>query len=121
MANSTFTRGQLILSSTPVLVLDEATFDDLPSSDRLGLQAKAVQSLPEKSRELFWELSGAFGGDGVEDRLRTNTFAATFGGGDGRWGVVVPEAAVSFLSSCFLSNRVFWGGMLADIDVEAGC
>jgi hypothetical protein len=94
IANRTFHRGDLILSSTPVLIVDEATFDTFLDEERSPFQRQAVESLPPATKKLFYGLAGHFGGDRVEDIIRTNAFGTTFGG-VGRFGVIVPEAAVS--------------------------
>ena len=47
---------------------------DLSDEDRLELQRLAVDKLPPKSRDLFLELHGHFGGDKVNDIINTNAF-----------------------------------------------
>ncbi|KAH8679046.1 hypothetical protein BGZ60DRAFT_428853 [Tricladium varicosporioides] len=91
ISNGTFQRGDLIQSSTPVLIIDEETFDILEDEERFAFQRKAIDALPVATRDLFYGLAGHFGIDKVEDIIRTNTFGAHF---EGRMhGVVVPEAA----------------------------
>ncbi|KAH6676775.1 hypothetical protein B0J14DRAFT_360589 [Halenospora varia] len=91
ISNRTFQRGDLIQSSTPVLIIDEGTFDVLTDKERFPFQRKAIDALPAATRKLFYGLAGHFGGDKVEDIIRTNTFGAQFD--ERQHGVVVPEAA----------------------------
>jgi hypothetical protein len=53
-----------------------------------------VEKLPLEARRMFYDLAGHFGGDRVEDIIRTNAFGTSFGG-KGKFGVIVLEAAVS--------------------------
>lgn len=94
IANRTFHRGDLIMSSTPVLIIDEGMFDAFSDENRFPFQRRAVETLPPATKKLFYDLAGHFGGDRVEDRIRTNAFGTSFGG-LGKFGVIVPEAAVS--------------------------
>jgi len=81
------------MSSAPVLIIDEATWDAFSDEERFPFQTQAVEILPPATRDLFYGLAGHFGGDRVEDIIRTNAFGTTFGG-VGKFGVIVPEAAV---------------------------
>ena len=92
IANQSIERGSLILSSSPVLIVDEEIFDIFTDEHRFPFQRKAIDRLPSETKKLFYGLAGHFGGDEVEDRIKTNTFSAIFG--DRKHGVVVPEAAV---------------------------
>jgi hypothetical protein len=77
-----------------VLIIDEAIFDTFSDEERFPFQRKAVESLPPATKKILYGLAGHFGGDRVEDIIRTNAFGTTFGG-VGKFGVIVPEAAVS--------------------------
>lgn len=85
-----------------MLIIDERIFDDLPANARHELLRHAIDSLPDETRARIWDLAAVWGGDGVEDRVRTNAFGAKFGMEEGgRWGVVVLEAAVCLPFSHF--------------------
>jgi len=94
IANRTFQPGDLILSSTPVLIIGETIGDIFSHEETVPFQRQAVESLSLEAKKLFYDLAGQFGGDRREDIIRTNAFGTRFGG-KGKFGVVVPEAAVS--------------------------
>ncbi|KAL3422705.1 hypothetical protein PVAG01_06861 [Phlyctema vagabunda] len=91
IANQTIEAGQLLLISTPVLIVNEEMFDLVAETERFGFQTRAAESLDPETQRLFFALAGHFGGDRVEDIVRTNAFAAKIEGQ--RHGIVVPEAA----------------------------
>ncbi|KAH6722072.1 hypothetical protein BKA61DRAFT_167363 [Leptodontidium sp. MPI-SDFR-AT-0119] len=93
ICNQTFQRGDLILASRPLLIVQERAMSDLSETDRSRLQQLSVANLPEKSRNLLYNLAGQFGGEKIEDVLLTNGFSATFGDSKEGFGIVVPEAA----------------------------
>jgi hypothetical protein len=95
ISNHTFHKGDLILTSTPLFIVHEATLSTLPAESRLALLTHAISQLPLSSRPLFYTLAGHFGGDVTEDILLTNGFNAKFGspGNAESHGIVVPEAA----------------------------
>ncbi|RDW71413.1 hypothetical protein BP6252_07976 [Coleophoma cylindrospora] len=91
IANTTFHRGDLIFSHTPLLLLDEEMFEGTSKTERNSVAKQAVDALPPATRELFYSQAGHFGTDPVEDRIRTNGFAIKLGGRT--YGALVPEAA----------------------------
>ncbi|KAK0117073.1 SET domain-containing protein 5 [Cadophora gregata f. sp. sojae] len=93
ISNYTFKKGDLILSSTPVFMIQERAMIDMNRADRLLLQRLSISALPIRSRGRFYDLAGHFGGDQTEDILLTNGFSATFGVSQESFGIVVPEAA----------------------------
>jgi hypothetical protein len=104
IANHTFHRGDLITSFPPVLVLDEETYDEFIDAEGFSFQNLAVEGLPGETREMFYGLAGVeLGGDRARGIVRTNAFGARFGrrGEEVLHGIVVPEAAVSFLRGGF--------------------
>lgn len=93
IANTTFHRGDMIFSHTPLLLLDEEMFEGTSMTERNPFTEQAVEALPLAARELFYSQAGHFGTNPVEDRIRTNGFAIKLGGRT--HGALVPEAAVS--------------------------
>ncbi|KAJ4344132.1 hypothetical protein N0V95_006336 [Ascochyta clinopodiicola] len=73
VANKTLFRGDQIFASTPLLITDPDAYK-LVEPERLDLLYRGVESLPEASRKLFWELLDHFKGDPVDDRINTNNF-----------------------------------------------
>ncbi|PVH83664.1 SET domain-containing protein, partial [Cadophora sp. DSE1049] len=93
ISNHTFRKGDLILTSTPLFMVQERAMSDMSKADRLLLQQLSISALPTRSRELFYNLAAHFGGDKTEDVLLTNGFSATFSDSREGFGIVVPEAA----------------------------
>ncbi|KAH7356937.1 hypothetical protein BKA65DRAFT_580136 [Rhexocercosporidium sp. MPI-PUGE-AT-0058] len=93
IANQTFQKGDLILTSRPLFMIQEKALSEMSETDRLRLQQLSVAHLPEKSKYLFHSLAGHFGGDRIEDVLLTNGFSAALGDSQEGFGVIVPEAA----------------------------
>ncbi|PBP19848.1 lysine methyltransferase [Diplocarpon rosae] len=93
ICNHTILKGELILVSTPLLMVQEQAISRLPELARLHLQQLSVETLPPRSKALFFNLAGHFGGDEVEDVLLTNGFSASLGESKDGFGIVVPEAA----------------------------
>jgi hypothetical protein len=74
VANRTLHRGDMVFRSTPVFVVDDEIFIDVPDNLRHAMQGYAVESLPPETRELYIDLCAHFGGDKVEDIIHTNAF-----------------------------------------------
>lgn len=91
VANKTLFRGDQIFASTPLVIADPDTYD-LPDSERLELMYRGVESLPDASRKLYWELLGHFNGDAVDDRFNTNNFEVVID--DISQGALFPEIAM---------------------------
>ena len=111
IAAKSFKIGELILRNSPILVIEEKTLERLGTKKWGRMVEHAVWGLPRESREGFWGL--VWGGDdededgeggkdegeeGIEGRMQRNGFAGVIEGVDGRFGYVVPEAAVCFPS-----------------------
>jgi hypothetical protein len=73
VANKTLNRGDQIFASTPLLISNPDAYE-LVNEERLALSHRGVETLPEKSQELFWALLDHFKGDPVDDRINTNAF-----------------------------------------------
>jgi len=97
IANRTLHRGDHIFSNTPVFIINEEVFDTFVGSDRRPFQTEGINRLPEKTRKLFMDLCGHFGGDPVEDIINTNSFAVELFEDDQEtsYNVVFPEISVS--------------------------
>lgn len=93
VSNHTFEKGELMLTSTPVLIFHESALKAIKANERRLLQREAVTNLPSETHDLFYDLAGHFGGDRTEDILLTNGFYAGLGSQAAGHGVVVPEAA----------------------------
>ncbi|KAH7407459.1 hypothetical protein BKA64DRAFT_417888 [Cadophora sp. MPI-SDFR-AT-0126] len=93
ISNHAFKKGDLILTSTPLFMIQERAMSDMSKADRLQLQRLSISALPARSRALFYDLAAHFGGDKTDDVLLTNGFSATFGDSKEGFGIVVPEAA----------------------------
>ncbi|KAF8526513.1 hypothetical protein BU17DRAFT_40324 [Hysterangium stoloniferum] len=92
-ATRTLHRGDKIFSHTPLLIVHRTTFSTLEDSVRFEMQNRAVDLLPDPSRELYLELYGQFGGDRVNDILFTNSFQVYFGEDGVEHNAILPEAA----------------------------
>jgi hypothetical protein len=91
VANKTLHRGDVIFSSTPILVTDSDSYA-LSTSERLALYYRAVDTLPPKTQASFWALLGHFKDDPVDDRINTNNFDANIDGVPQQ--VLFPEIAM---------------------------
>jgi hypothetical protein len=69
-------RGEVLFRSTPVFIFQEDESSAwLHESQRISTYHVAHSRLPARSRGMFDELKGHFGGDPVEDKINTNCFA----------------------------------------------
>ncbi|KAL2065207.1 hypothetical protein VTL71DRAFT_2876 [Oculimacula yallundae] len=93
ISNHTFQKGDSILTTTPLFMVQESAMSDLVEADRYRLQQLSISSLPPQSSELYHSLAGHFGGDKIEDVVLTNAFSARLGDVKEGFGIVVPEAA----------------------------
>ncbi|KAF1912015.1 hypothetical protein BDU57DRAFT_564621 [Ampelomyces quisqualis] len=73
VANKTLHRGDEIFSSTPIIITDSDAYE-LPTSERLALIHRGVETLPPDTQARFWALMGHANGDPVDDRISTNNF-----------------------------------------------
>jgi hypothetical protein len=79
VANKTLHRGDQIFASTPIVITDSDAYE-LPTSERLALLYRGVETLPAESQKRFWELMGHSTRDPVEDKINTNNFDITIDG-----------------------------------------
>jgi hypothetical protein len=82
VANKTLHRGDQIMASTPILLVD-VDLDDLPEPERLALLYRGVASLPPSTHDLFWTLMGRSEtgeADAIDDRITTNYFDLSLSG-----------------------------------------
>ena len=98
IANKTLYPGDRIFAYTPVLLLDEEAFQSMSEEESKSLQRMAVDALPPRAREMFWELLNWPGDDPVGDRINTNAFGVELGD-DFEGYAVFPEIAVSVTPS----------------------
>ncbi|KAL6154239.1 hypothetical protein ACJQWK_01835 [Exserohilum turcicum] len=96
IANTTLQRGDLIFSSTPILVTDP-DMDDLPEPERLALLYRSIATLPPATQSLFWGLQSDTpttepGSDALDTRVTTNNFAVEID--DVAQSIVMPEIAM---------------------------
>ncbi|QDS71708.1 hypothetical protein FKW77_008461 [Venturia effusa] len=75
IANRTLQKGDLIFSTTPVLMVEERIWDIFAKHDMFPYLHRAVRKLPRRSEKKFMDLWGHFGGDPIEDIINTNSFA----------------------------------------------
>jgi len=111
IAAKSFKIAELIMRNSPLLVIEEKTLESLGKKRWGRMVEHAVWGLPRESRKGFWGL--VWGGDnedeegggergkdegqeGIEGRMQRNGFAGVIEGVDGRFGYIVPEAAVCF-------------------------
>ncbi|KAF1997294.1 SET domain-containing protein [Amniculicola lignicola CBS 123094] len=92
IANKTLNRGDRIFASTPLLISNPEAYE-LSDHERIRLATRGVDTLPQKSKDLFWTLLDHFKGDPVEDRIYTNAFDITLGGVS--YHTVLPEIAMT--------------------------
>lgn len=104
IANKTLFRGDQIFASTPLLLTDPDAYK-LAEPERLDLLYRGVETLPEASRELFWELLGHFKGDPVDDRINTNNFEVVVD--DISQAALFPEIAM-LNHDCRPNAAYFW-------------
>ena len=70
-------RGELLISEPPSLLVHLNMRANVTDKKRMEMQRAAVNALPLRARSETLELMGHFGGDPIEDRLDTNSFAVT--------------------------------------------
>lgn len=104
VANKTLFRGDQIFASTPLLIVDSGVYK-LDESERLNLLYRGVDSLPEPSQKLFWELLDHFKGDPVDDRINTNNFEVVVD--DISQAALFPEIAM-LNHDCRPNAAYFW-------------
>lgn len=104
IANKTLFRGDQIFASTPLLLTDPDAYK-LAEPERLDLLYRGVETLPEASRELFWELLGHFKGDPVDGRINTNNFEVVVD--DISQAALFPEIAM-LNHDCRPNAAYFW-------------
>lgn len=74
VARRALARGELIIREPPTLVVHLDARRDVADEARLRMQRAAVGLLPPGARAETLGLMGRWGGDEIEDRLRTNSF-----------------------------------------------
>ncbi|KAF1347339.1 hypothetical protein EJ07DRAFT_185279 [Lizonia empirigonia] len=104
IANKTLFRGDQIFASTPLLITDPDAYK-LAEPERLDLLYRGVETLPEASRKLFWELLDHFKGDPVDDRINTNNFEVVVD--DISQAALFPEIAM-LNHDCRPNAAYFW-------------
>ena len=77
VANKTLHRDDLVMNTTPFLLIDNAIPDHLPIEDSHLLGKQAVERLPKASQKMFWALAAQGDGDLVTQTINTNVFKAT--------------------------------------------
>ncbi|KAH7119688.1 hypothetical protein B0J11DRAFT_66286 [Dendryphion nanum] len=104
VANKTLHRGDQIFASTPLLITNPNSYL-LSETERLALVHRGVETLPEKSKPLFWALLDHFKGDAVDDRINTNAFEININGE--LQHAVLPEIAM-LNHDCRPNAAYFW-------------
>jgi hypothetical protein len=97
VANRSIARGDVIMSTSPIVMLHDDIFTHFSDKQRLQIQHLAVGQLPEASKESYMSLQGQFGGDVVLDILDTNSFGVNLfqvSGMGTPYTILVPEIAV---------------------------
>ena len=86
------------MSNSPALLIHDAIPDQFVQEDYFPFQSRAVQLLPEDTRNSFMGLGRQSEGDAVADIIRTNSFSVNvFEERDprqSRYTIVVPEISV---------------------------
>ena len=77
MANKTIYRDELIMNTTPILLISNDLVDNFEAETYYDLQRKAVHKLPKESQDMFWQLLGQGDGDLLIQTINTNVFKAT--------------------------------------------
>ena len=95
VANRTLHRGDLLFTHTPLLYVSGELSELSNEAFRHELLHRAVDNLPEASRELFWAQAAHQGDavDSAQDRVDTNGFAFEIDGEE--YSAISPEIAVS--------------------------
>ncbi|GAB0138347.1 hypothetical protein EsDP_00006583 [Epichloe bromicola] len=79
VARRALPRGELLIWEPPTLVVHLDARRHVPDQARLRMQRAAVEALPLEARSETLRLMGHWGGDEIEDRLRTNSFTISLG------------------------------------------
>lgn len=85
--------GTTLILKHPVLFVAREALNTPSRTRRQLLLSKAIEQLPEKTREMFLNLARSRGGPEINDIIQTNSMRMKFEDGTGHLGVV-PEAAV---------------------------
>jgi hypothetical protein len=104
VANKTLHRGSQIFASTPIVITDSDAYE-LPTSERLALLYRGVETLPAETQKRFWELMGHSTRDPVEDKINTNNFDVTIDGVSQQ--ALFPEIAM-MNHDCRPNAAYFW-------------
>ncbi|KAF2200361.1 SET domain-containing protein [Delitschia confertaspora ATCC 74209] len=91
-ATTSIHAGQIIMLSSPVLVINRNALDQLSRSLRHKLQRKALAEISAETRKIFFSLARSKGGEEIDDIIQTNSIRLSLGGDVGHLAVV-PEAA----------------------------
>jgi hypothetical protein len=99
VANKSIARGEVIMSHSPVVMINDDIYGRFDEQEQIKIKNIAVNQLPPRTKSLVMGLAGEFGGDPVADIIDTNSFQiGMFPNqfGFGSWfTVVVPELSVS--------------------------
>ncbi|PSN59928.1 hypothetical protein BS50DRAFT_507455 [Corynespora cassiicola Philippines] len=91
VANRTLYRGEQILASTPLFLMDIEAYK-LAEEERLRLAHLGVELLPDESKALLWSMSDHFNGDPIDGRIDTNAFMVYVNGVS--YIAVIPESGM---------------------------
>ncbi|KAJ8116299.1 hypothetical protein OPT61_g2248 [Boeremia exigua] len=104
IANKTIHRGDQIFAASALLIRNRDVYL-LEEKYRLGIVQWGVETLPEKSKTLFWSLLDHFKGDPVDQRISTNAFQVYVNGA--MYDAVIPEIAM-LNHDCRPNAAYFW-------------
>ncbi len=93
IANKTIHRGDRIFAHSAILLLDSDAWENLEDDEWIEMEKKAVNNLPQPTKQLFMDLHGHEGIDPISDRINTNAFEVEIG--EDTFYAVFPEIAVS--------------------------
>jgi hypothetical protein len=103
IANKSIPRGEIIMSHSPVVMINDDIYERFTEQEQIKIKNIAVNQLAPSTKSLVLGLAGEFGGDPVADIIDTNSFQiGMFPNqlGFGSWfTVVVPELSVSLFSA----------------------
>ncbi|KAF1990350.1 SET domain-containing protein [Aulographum hederae CBS 113979] len=74
IANTTLHLGNRLFAHTPVFAVQDSRAAELTENDLELLYELGIKRLPEKTRKIYMDLHGHFGGHAISDRLVTNAF-----------------------------------------------
>ena len=95
VANASFTKGELLLSLTPIIAVQEAINASVSKEDQSVLLRVATSRLPLAGQKLFFSQFFTEGADPFSDRIEKNSFNMPIGGSDQLFFIALPELAVS--------------------------